>query len=106
MGLASDQSLEQPRTDEEIGGQVVDIIVMKESYGIVHAPGIVAILGDCRPSDPQGLIGRTACIRTPDGLSRLARIDATRDHGKTISFFFKGLASEDVPIGSFITLKP
>ncbi len=104
MELASGRSLEPLRTDEKVGVRVVDTIEMKESYGIAHAPGIVAILEDYRPADPQGYVGRTARIHSPDGLSRLARIDGARDHGKTISFFFKGLTRTDVPIGAFIAL--
>ncbi len=104
MGLASGRSLGPLRADDEVGVQVVDTIEMKESYGIDHAPGVVAILGDCRPADPRGYVGRAARIRTPDGLSRLARIDGARDHGTTISLFFRGLAPADVPIGASIVL--
>lgn len=79
---------------------IVDTIEMKSSLGIAHAPGVVAVLDSFAPPDPTAFVGLQVRIRTADGRERCARVEAVRDHGTTISFFFRGLNRADVPIGA------
>jgi hypothetical protein len=102
MGLASHKSPSPLDVNAPVSVGVIDTIQMKESLGIAHAPGIVAILDTFRPADPQTFVGRRVRLRTLAGRELPAQVDAVRDHGTTISFFFRGLTTADLPIGSRI----
>jgi hypothetical protein len=79
---------------------VLDTIEIRPSAELVHAPGLVAVL-DAFPSDnPDAFVGRDVRLHTPDGQERIARIEAVRDHGVTISFFFRNLSKAGLPLGS------
>ena len=98
MGLASRQSPQ--RVDTPAGVGIVDTIEMKESLRIAHAPGVVAVLDSFPSADPQAFVGRRVRLLTSAGHELAAQVDAVRDHGTTISFFFSGLTKADIPIGS------
>ena len=100
MGLASRRSADQPRIDNPGGVEIIETIEMRESLGIAHAPGIVAVLDSFPSAEPDAFAGRQVEIRIPDGRSIPARVEAVRDRGATISFFFRGLTPTDVPEGS------
>lgn len=102
LGLVSERSRSPRRVDAPGGIRVIDTIDMKESYGVAHAPGVVAVLDSYRPADPQGFIGRVVQIRPPSGRSFAARVEGVRDHAETISFFFKGLTVGEIPVGSSV----
>ena len=87
-----------------IGIYVIDVISIKSSYGTTTTPGTVAVLDGFRSEEPQAHVGRTASIRTPDGSSCLVKVDAVRDHGKTISLYFQDMNAASVPIGSLVDL--
>lgn len=105
MGLASGRSAKPsraaPRRDR---AKVVDTIEMKESLGISHAPGIVTVLDDFQMARPEILIGRRVMICRPDGSELVATIEAVRDHLRTMSLFFRGLTTAEIPLGSSIDL--
>ena len=98
MGLASRRSPQ--RVDAPAGVEIIDTIEMKESLRIAHAPGVVAVLDSFPSADPQAFVGRGVRPRTPAGRELAAQVDAVRDHGNTISFFFPGLTKADIPVGS------
>jgi hypothetical protein len=100
MGLASRQSPSQQRADVPASVGIIDTIVMKESLAIDHAPGVVTVLDSFPSADPQVFVGRAVDLRSPAGGVQTAQIDAVRDHGTTISFFFRGLTAADIPVGS------
>ena len=99
MGLVSRRSTD-PRHEAVGGVGVIDTIIMKPSLGIAGAPGVVAILDGFRPADPGAFVGQVVRLRTPSGATCSAPVEAVRDHGTTISFFFRGLNGADVPVGS------
>ncbi len=105
MALASDRRPGARTPEVEATARVASIIDMKESSGIVHAPGVVAVLDGFRPEAAEPFIGRATIIRAPGGHPLPAKIEAVRDHGPTISFFFRGLSPEDVPVGSTIEIE-
>ena len=100
MGLASRPSPIRPQVDVPGGIGIIDTIEMKESLRIAHAPGVVAVLDAFPAAEPAAFVGQTVRLRTPAGHSLPARVEAVRDHGATISFFFRGLTREDIPVGS------
>jgi hypothetical protein len=100
MGLVSRPSPGPRPVDASGGIRVMDVIDMKESLGTAYAPGVVVVLDSFPSAHPQGFAGRIAQIRTPSGHAFSAPIEAVRDHLKTISFFFRGLTSAEIPIGS------
>ena len=105
MELASGPSVKSSRAAvRRDGAKVVDTIEMKESLGISHAPGVVAVLGEFPMAEPEILVGRQVSIRRPDGVESIAVVEAVRDHTTTTSLFFRGFTKTDVPIGSFIDL--
>ena len=105
MGLASGRSAKPTRVAaRHDGALVVDLIEMKESLGLSHAPGIVAVLKRFPMANPEILVGRRVSIRRPDGAERVESVEAVRDHGTTTSLFFRGLIPGDIPIGSSIDL--
>ena len=75
---------------------------MKPEFGIAHAPGVVAVLDAFQPPNPDAFVGRVVRLRRPDGPSRAATIEAVRDHGATVSLFFRGLTGDDLPAGSIV----
>jgi hypothetical protein len=66
---------------------------------------VVAVLDGFAYRGPGRLIGRAARIDAGAGGPIRATIADARDHGATISFFFKGLTTRDVPIGSIVSLE-
>ncbi|HWE40031.1 MAG TPA: hypothetical protein VG406_26000 [Isosphaeraceae bacterium] len=100
MGRASGPSLETRRVESPASVRVIDTIEIKASLPVDHAPGLVVILEDYRPSDLPGFVGRTVRLRDDSGRTTRARIEDVRDHGATVSFFFPGLSTADVPVGS------
>jgi hypothetical protein len=87
------------------GVQVHDAFDSKASYNLDYPPGVVAVLDGFAYRGPGRFIGKTVRIVTAGGPPILATIDDARDHGTTISFFFKGLSTRDVPIGSIVSLE-
>lgn len=81
---------------------VRDVIKITGLHG--HAPGVAAVLDAFPSRSPEGYVGLAATIRRPDGGSSRAEVVDVRDHGATISLFFAGLAPDDVPVGSTITV--
>ncbi len=81
---------------------VIDVIEIKASYGLAAAPGIILVLRDFRPSNPQSLVGQIALVRTPIGDHWLAEVEGTRDHGTTVSIHLAGLGPSEIPIGSVV----
>ncbi|HMB07793.1 MAG TPA: hypothetical protein VKP69_29195, partial [Isosphaeraceae bacterium] len=69
---------------------------------IAHAPGVVAVLDSFPAAEPDAFVGRAVRLRTPAGRSIPARVGAVRDHGTTISFFFRDLTRMDIPAGSWV----
>jgi hypothetical protein len=106
MGLASRPSPSPIRPQGDASGSIgiIDTIEMKESLRIAHAPGVVAVLDAFPAAEPEAFVGRAVRLRTPDGRSLPARVEAVRDHGATISFFFRGLTRADIPVGSRVEL--
>jgi len=100
MGLVSRPSSSPRQVDGPGGIPIIDIIDMKESLGIAHAPGVVVVLDSIRPSVPAGRVGRVIRLRTPSGTETLATVEAVRDHGTTVSLFFRGLSRAEIPAGS------
>ena len=98
MGLVSRQSAQ--RVDAPVGVGIVDIIEMKQSLQIAHAPGVVAVLDSFPSAAAQTFVGRDVRLLTPAGRELAVRVDAVREHGTTISFFFRGLTKADIPVGS------
>jgi hypothetical protein len=90
--------------DAPVGVGIIDTIEMKESLGIAHAPGIVVVLDSFPSADPQAFVGRDVRLLIPGGGELAARVDAVRDHGTTISFYFPGLTKADIPAGSRLEL--
>lgn len=88
--------------DPREGVAVFDVIEMKPSLGLDHAPGVVAVLDAFPSSEPQKYVDRPVVIRAADAEPRFARVGAVRDHGATVSFFFQNLTGADVPVGSRI----
>jgi hypothetical protein len=87
------------------GVPVHDSFDSKASDNLDDPPGVVAVLDGFRYRGPRRLIGKPARIVTAGGTPIRATIDDARDHGTTISFFFKGLSKRDVPIGSIVFLE-
>ncbi len=81
---------------------IIDTIEMKESLRIPHAPGVVAVLDSFAATELERFVGRAVRLLTPTGGSTPARVDGVRDHGTTISFFFRGLTRRDIPEGSWV----
>lgn len=105
MGPAADRG-PSPRTSDvpkSIG--IIDMIEMRPSAGLAHAPGVVVVLEAYPSDDPEDSVGRDVRLCTPDGRRRIARIEAVRDHGVTISFFFRSLSKSDVPLGTRVELQ-
>jgi hypothetical protein len=100
MGLASRRSPNPQRAEVPASVGIIETIVMKESLAIAHAPGVVAVLESFPSADPQAFVGRTVQLQSPAGRVLAAQIEAVRDHGTTISFFFRGLTAADIPLGS------
>jgi hypothetical protein len=98
MGLASRRSPQ--RVDATAGIKIIDTIEMKESLRLAHAPGVVVVLDSFPSADPQAFVGRGVRLLTPSGGELAVQVDAVRDHGTTISFFFPGLTKGDIPVGS------
>lgn len=87
------------------GVQVHDAFESKASYNLDDPPGMVAVLEGFASRSPGRFIGQAVRIVTGSGTPIRATIDDARDHGTTISFFFKGLSKRDVPIGSIVSLE-
>lgn len=87
------------------GVRVRDAFEVKASHGLDSPPGVVAVLDGFAYPDPRRFIGKA--IRIDAGAGELIRAPITdaRDHGATISFFFKGLSTRDVPVGSILSLE-
>jgi hypothetical protein len=100
MGLASRPSPGHAQVDAPGGIGIIETIAMKESLGIAHAPGVVAVLDAFPAAEPEAFVGQSVRLRTPAGRSFPAQVDAVRDHGTTISFFFRGPTRADIPVGS------
>ncbi len=83
---------------------VIEIIEMKPGRGLVHAPGMVAVLENFPIPDPEVSIGRVATIRHEDGHALTAEVEGVRSHRVTISFFLGDLTPTDVPVGCLISL--
>jgi hypothetical protein len=81
---------------------VIDVIEIKASYNLGVAPGVVLVLRDFRPAEPDSLVGQIALVRNPMGDHWLAEVEGTRDHGTTISIHLAGLGPGDIPIGSVV----
>jgi hypothetical protein len=92
----------RPAVDSARSLDVIDIIEIKASYGLAVAPGIVLVLRDFRPADPQSLVGQLALVRNPTGDHWLAEVEGARDHGTTVSIHLAGLGPGDIPIGSVV----
>jgi hypothetical protein len=82
---------------------VIDVIEIKASYGLGVPPGVVLVLRDFRPLEPDSLVGQLAMVRNPMGDHWLAEVEGTRDHGTTVSIHLAGLTRENLPIGSVVT---
>ncbi len=99
--------LEPIRTREPSPGDVPETVPVREvidldaSYHLDHEPGVVLVLDAFVVEDVSSLIGQYVQVRTASRRRRL-RIDDARDHGTTISLFFGGLTSADVPVGSLV----
>lgn len=104
MALLSDQGRATRGIELPRDVSVIDVIEMKAGRGLDHAPGVVAVLDSFPSAKPELYIGRIATIRRADGRITTAEVEATRSHRVTISFFFRGLMPDDVPIGSRITI--
>jgi hypothetical protein len=87
------------------GVRVHDAFDSKTSYNLDGPPGVVAVLDGFAYRGPGRFIGKAVRIDAGAGDSIRATIDDARDHGTTISFFFKGLSKRDVPIGSIVSLE-
>jgi hypothetical protein len=84
---------------------VIDVITMKTGWGLDHAPGVVAVLDAFPAEDPNAYVGRVATIRHENGRVVNAEIEAARSHRVTISFFFRGLIPDDVPLGCRLSVE-
>lgn len=82
--------------------QVQDAFDIKASYGPGQAPGVVLVLESFPMESPRSLVGHPVKVWTPEGRSRVVPVDDVRDHGKTVSLFFKGLGRADLPAGSVV----
>ena len=100
-GLATVNPIERLRD----GVRVHDAFDSKASYNLDYPPGVVAVLEGFASRGPGRFIGKAVRIVTGSGTPIRATIDDARDHGTTISFFFKGLSKRDVPIGSIVSLE-
>src|SRR4051794_32131078 len=90
MGPASRPGPGSRATDAPSGVAIVEIIEMKSSLGIAHAPGVVAVLDSFPATDSQAFVGRGVRLFSPAGeLTAHAKVEAVRDHGPTISLFFR-----------------
>jgi hypothetical protein len=85
--------------------RVIDTFEIKESYPTSHEPGVVAVLDSSPAPDAQAFVGKSVRVRPTTGAAFDAPVDGARDHLKTVSFFFKGLTKEDIPIGSCIEVE-
>lgn len=101
MGLASRPS-HGARPAELRGVGIIDVIEMKESLRVGHAPGVVAVLDAFPAEDARAFLGRSVRLRAPSGRAVAAKVEGIRDHGTTISLFFRGLTPADLPAGSRI----
>lgn len=101
MGLASRPGSSPPRIDPG-GVGIIETIEVKGTPPSAHAPGLVLVLDAYPLSEPGGFVGRAVRIRIPSGRTLPARIEEVRDHGATISLFFRDLSRNDVPEGSRI----
>ena len=81
---------------------ILDIIEMKESLRIAHSPDVVVVLDSFHATDPDAFVGRSVRLLTQAGRTIVGRVEAVRDHGATISFFFRDLTRKDLPDGSWI----
>ncbi|HEU5118052.1 MAG TPA: hypothetical protein VFT74_15620 [Isosphaeraceae bacterium] len=86
----------------DTAGRVRDAFDLRASYGLEQGPGVVLVLESFRVDDPRSLVGRSVTIRTPLGPSREVLVDDARDHGETVSLFFKNLSRVDLPAGSVV----
>jgi hypothetical protein len=105
MGLASHPSSGTQRVEVPGRVEIIETIEMKESQRITHAPGIVAVLDGFHVAETDSFVGRTIQLCTPTGSSTSVLIEAVRDHGTTISFFFRGLTRTDIPKGSWLEIR-
>ena len=64
--------------------------------------GVLAILDPSQTHDIAPPAWQPATIRSPDGTTRQAHIDAAEVHHGVLGLFFRGLEPEDVPRGSRI----
>ena len=105
MALASSRSGIR-KSDRLRGGvRVCDAFEVKAAHGLDGPPGVVVVLDGFAYRSPRRLIGRAVRIVTGTGDPVRATIDEVRDHGTTISFFFKGLSTRDVPIDAMVSLE-
>lgn len=99
--------VQHPGSDKARGSvRVQDAFDIKPSYGLDHDPGVVLVLDSFVVEDPRALVGQIVGIRTPGGRVWRVAIDDVRDHGKTVSLFFKDLTKADLPIGSIVLQEP
>ena len=103
MGRPSDLAKAHPATEIDRELAIIDVFNHKAGNALPFPPGVILVLDAFRPADREALVDRYALIRTPGGLSALAKVSATRDHGSTISILIGGLSSETIPIGSTVS---
>lgn len=84
----------------EAGFFVMDSISHRRREGDPSGPGVILVLRDCHPENPESLIGVPALIHSIIGMVMVAPVAAVRDHGSTISVLIEGLSRDAVPIGS------
>ena len=78
----------------------MDSINHRHRAGDPAGPGVILVLSECRPPDPESLIGLPAVIHSTSGVVMIAPVAVVRDHGTTISILIEGLSRDAVPIGS------
>jgi hypothetical protein len=105
VALASSRSGNRKSDRLRDGIRVHDAFDSKALYNPDDPPGVVAVLDGFAYRGPGRFVGRAVRIDTGAGDPIRATIDDARDHGTTISFFFKGLSKRDVPIGSIVSLE-
>lgn len=80
--------------------RVKDSLTRKKLEGWPEPAGVILVLEDCRPDDPDSLVGKRVSIRAAHDLLIEAPVAAVRDHGPSVSILIAGLNREIIPIGS------
>jgi hypothetical protein len=89
MGRASVRTSANPTSDSFSGFHVTDVVEIDPAYGL-GASGVVLVLEDFRPSDPDAMVGHAVDIRLPGGWTLSGEIAGVRDHGPTASILLSG----------------